>query len=313
VTEHRTKDERVEIVRCPRCGALPRPTLMGRTICRNCGTDVHQPAPAALSSKNVVEQCAELLADGRITGVQFAKALIEAIGEVNADRERLRTALERIAQYCGNRGAAVQSVAHMAREALKECSAVETKGFDDVPEKQEVEALRGALATCRSFNEAILTVRGWLKSQDDMPEGAATRCFHPVLIDNKEQPGVAVYVCARCDAIVRLYEYTESTSLEGERSSRPAGGAPSADSGSPPPYRYQQNPQGSHTYTVPGPYAPIGAAPVETSESHPVTSAASSPPNGGHDETHMAWCAAMIECEPRLACTCRKPENGDCR
>jgi hypothetical protein len=29
--------ERIEIARCPRCGRLPRPTLMGRTICDNCG------------------------------------------------------------------------------------------------------------------------------------------------------------------------------------------------------------------------------------------------------------------------------------
>lgn len=37
--------ERLKITRCPRCNALPRPTLMGRTICPNCGTDVMQPFP----------------------------------------------------------------------------------------------------------------------------------------------------------------------------------------------------------------------------------------------------------------------------
>jgi len=37
----------VTIARCPRCGSLPRPTLMGRTICVHCGgLDVSQPLPS---------------------------------------------------------------------------------------------------------------------------------------------------------------------------------------------------------------------------------------------------------------------------
>ena len=44
--KHRHEDpERIEIARCPRCGALPRPKLMGGTICPNCGIEVHQPLP----------------------------------------------------------------------------------------------------------------------------------------------------------------------------------------------------------------------------------------------------------------------------
>jgi hypothetical protein len=39
--------DKVVIARCPRCGTLPRPTLMGRTICDRCGGfDVPQPPPS---------------------------------------------------------------------------------------------------------------------------------------------------------------------------------------------------------------------------------------------------------------------------
>jgi hypothetical protein len=51
--------ERVEIARCPRCGGLPRPTLMGRTICDRCGgLDVPQPP-----SPTVLRQIEALNAD----------------------------------------------------------------------------------------------------------------------------------------------------------------------------------------------------------------------------------------------------------
>jgi len=45
--------ERIEIVRCPRCGGLPRPTLMGQTICDRCGgIEVHQSAPRTADTTN---------------------------------------------------------------------------------------------------------------------------------------------------------------------------------------------------------------------------------------------------------------------
>ena len=51
--------ERVEIARCPRCGGLPRPTLMGRTICDRCGgLDVPQPP-----SSTVLRQIEDLNSD----------------------------------------------------------------------------------------------------------------------------------------------------------------------------------------------------------------------------------------------------------
>lgn len=51
--------ERVEIARCPRCGGLPRPTLLGRTICDRCdGLDVPQPP-----SPTVLRQIEALNAD----------------------------------------------------------------------------------------------------------------------------------------------------------------------------------------------------------------------------------------------------------
>ncbi|MGA8026444.1 MAG: hypothetical protein WB992_04810 [Bryobacteraceae bacterium] len=50
MTDPLFKDERVEITRCPRCGGLPRPTLLGRCICDRCGgLDVPQePSPRVL-------------------------------------------------------------------------------------------------------------------------------------------------------------------------------------------------------------------------------------------------------------------------
>jgi hypothetical protein len=52
-----TATARVEIARCPCCGRLPRPTLLGRAICDNCGgLDVPQPP-----SQKVLEQAAEVL------------------------------------------------------------------------------------------------------------------------------------------------------------------------------------------------------------------------------------------------------------
>jgi hypothetical protein len=42
-------EKRDWITRCPRCGGLPRPTLMGRTICDRCGgLDVPQPLDPGL-------------------------------------------------------------------------------------------------------------------------------------------------------------------------------------------------------------------------------------------------------------------------
>jgi hypothetical protein len=56
--------ERVEIARCPRCGGLPRPTLMGRTICDRCGgLDVPQPP-----SPTVLRQIEALNADSTTAG-----------------------------------------------------------------------------------------------------------------------------------------------------------------------------------------------------------------------------------------------------
>lgn len=43
--------EAVEIVRCPRCHALPRPSLMGGCVCPNCGTTVLQPVPESAADK----------------------------------------------------------------------------------------------------------------------------------------------------------------------------------------------------------------------------------------------------------------------
>lgn len=37
--------ERVDIHRCPTCGALPRPSLMGGTVCPNGHGNVQQPMP----------------------------------------------------------------------------------------------------------------------------------------------------------------------------------------------------------------------------------------------------------------------------
>ncbi len=39
------------------------------------------------------------------------------------------------------------------------------------------------------------------------PQPSPEDCRHRILIESVEQPGVDVYVCARCDAIVDLMEY----------------------------------------------------------------------------------------------------------
>lgn len=44
--------EAVEIVRCPRCHALPRPSLMGGCVCPNCGTTVLQPVPESAADNS---------------------------------------------------------------------------------------------------------------------------------------------------------------------------------------------------------------------------------------------------------------------
>jgi hypothetical protein len=40
------------------------------------------------------------------------------------------------------------------------------------------------------------------------------KCLHPVLLDSREQPGVDVYVCARCDTTLRLMEYISEPAAE---------------------------------------------------------------------------------------------------
>ena len=59
-----SKDERVEIARCPRCGGLPRPTLLGRTICDRCGgLDVPQP-PSPTVLKQVEAISSKIVSNG---------------------------------------------------------------------------------------------------------------------------------------------------------------------------------------------------------------------------------------------------------
>jgi hypothetical protein len=65
-----------------------------------------------------IERLTAELAEAKRHAEEFDAAVTEC-EQLEAERDALRAALERIANYCGNRGAALPSVAHMAREALR--------------------------------------------------------------------------------------------------------------------------------------------------------------------------------------------------
>lgn len=98
-----------------------------------------------------------------------------------AEIARLREALEFYAARESWTGDVADDRGSIAREALSGASPSAVETFPDVPEWREVLALRGALGACRSFDEALRAVRGWLKSNDE--SGSETVSEH--LIDWK--------------------------------------------------------------------------------------------------------------------------------